>query len=272
MDRREHGEYTIEFYDQCGPCALYIKGKVIGTLVVSRQTGWHGEVQSARPGLAGRLCQPGSDSHRKCTPVRSRAAQRAEQFRTIAEVGRRLALVLDEDEVIRQVVQVIQHAFGYYHVGIGLVEDDDVVFRIGAGQLWENREFQYKPAHLKIGQEGITGWVAAHGESLLVADITQEPRYVYMKGSATRSELTVPIKVKNEVIGVLDVQSDSVNAFDETDLKVLESLAHQAGAAIENARLYEQSQQTAVIAERSRLARELHDAVTQNSVLCQFVG
>ena len=105
-----------------------------------------------------------------------------------------------------------------------------------------------------------------------MADITQEPRYVYMKGSATRSELTVPIKVKNEVIGVLDVQSDSVNAFDETDLKLLESPAHQAGAAIENARLYEQSQQTAVIAERSRLARELHDAVTETLVLCQFVG
>ncbi len=189
--------------------------------------------------------------------------QRAEQFKVIAEVGRRLALVLDEDEVIQQVVQVIQQAFNYYHVGVGMVDGDEVVFRIGAGELWENREFQYTPAHLKIGQEGIAGWVAAHGESLLVADVSQEPRYVDMKGSATRSELTVPIKVKNDVIGVLDVQSDSMNAFDQTDLNVLESLAHQAGAAIENARLYKQSQQTAVIAERSRLARELHDAVTQ---------
>ena len=83
--------------------------------------------------------------------------------------------------------------------------------------LWENSEFQYKPAHLKIGLEGISGWVAAHGEPLLVPDVSKEPRYVDMKGTATRSELTVPIKVKNEVIGVLDVQSDKLNAFDETD-------------------------------------------------------
>lgn len=262
VDRREHGEYTIESLTNAALAPLYIKGKVIGTLVVIDKLGGTGKFNPPDLDLLVAFANQAATAIENARLFEAEQ-QRAEQFRVIAEVGRRLALVLDEDEVIRQVVQVIQHAFGYYHVGIGLVEDDDVVFRIGAGQLWENREFQYKPAHLKIGQEGITGWVAAHGESLLVADITQEPRYVYMKGSATRSELTVPIKVKNEVIGVLDVQSDSVNAFDETDLKVLESLAHQAGAAIENARLYEQSQQTAVIAERSRLARELHDAVTQ---------
>ncbi len=62
---------------------------------------------------------------------------------------------------------------------------------------------------------------------------------------------------------MLDVQSDRPNAFDETDLAVLESLAHQAGVAFENARLYEQAQQAAVVEERQRLARDLHDAVTQ---------
>jgi signal transduction histidine kinase len=84
-----------------------------------------------------------------------------------------------------------------------------------------------------------------------------------MRESKTRSELVVPIMIKGEVIGVLDAQSDRLDAFDETDLAVLEALSHQAGAAIENARLYEQAQQAAVVQERSRLARDLHDAVTQ---------
>jgi signal transduction histidine kinase len=84
-----------------------------------------------------------------------------------------------------------------------------------------------------------------------------------MLPSQTRSELAVPIVVKGDVVGVLDVQSDRPSAFDETDLAVIQSLAHQTGAAIENARLYEQAQKTAVVEERSRLARELHDAVTQ---------
>jgi signal transduction histidine kinase len=69
--------------------------------------------------------------------------------------------------------------------------------------------------------------------------------------------------LKDRVIGVLDAQSDQLDAFDESDLTVLQSLADQAAIAIENARLYEQAQRLAVVEERQRLARELHDSVTQ---------
>jgi ligand-binding sensor domain-containing protein/signal transduction histidine kinase len=189
--------------------------------------------------------------------------RRSEQFRLINQVGRELTLVLDATQVLTQVTRMIQSAFGYYHVGIGLIEDDEVVYRVGAGELWEDPEFEFRPAHLKVGHEGLSGWVAATGESLLVPDVTQDPRYVWMRRSRTRSELIVPIAVKGQVVGVLDAQSDRLNAFDETDLAVLQSLAHQVGAAIENVRLYEQAQESAVIAERGRLARDLHDAVTQ---------
>lgn len=189
--------------------------------------------------------------------------RRAEQFRVIAEVGRRITLTPNTDQVLTQVVRLVQHALGYYHVGIGLVEGDEVVYRVGAGTLSDDPQFQIRPARLKLGEEGLTGWVAASGEPLLVPDVSQEPRYVWMEGSQTRSELLVPITVKGQVIGVLDVQSDHLNAFDDTDLSVLQSLAHQTGAAIENAWLYEQAQQVAVMEERQRLARELHDAVTQ---------
>jgi signal transduction histidine kinase len=84
-----------------------------------------------------------------------------------------------------------------------------------------------------------------------------------MQGSQTHSELTVPISVKGNIIGVLDVQSDQPNTFDKNDLELMRSLANQAGVAIENARLYEQAKQVAVLEERQRLARELHDSVTQ---------
>jgi signal transduction histidine kinase len=96
-----------------------------------------------------------------------------------------------------------------------------------------------------------------------VPDVSQDPRYIWMEGSQTRSELTLPIMLKGQVFGVLDVQSDRLNAFDEADLAVLQSLAQQAAVAIENARLYQQAQQVAVMEERNRLARDLHDAVTQ---------
>jgi signal transduction histidine kinase len=158
---------------------------------------------------------------------------------------------------------LVQHTFGYYHVGIGLIENDEVVYRAGAGKLWDDPAFEFKPQRLKVGKEGITGWVAAHGQPALVPDVAQDPRYVWMQMSGTRSEVVVPLFVQDHVIGVLDVQSDQVNAFDTTDLTVLEAIARQVGAAIENARLYARAQELAVMQERNRLARDLHDAVTQ---------
>lgn len=189
---------------------------------------------------------------------------RAEQFRLIAAVGRRFSTLLDIDQVLTQVVHLIQQTFGYYHVAIGLIEEDDVVYRMGAGVLWQNPEFDFRPARLRVGEEGITGWVAASGEPLLVPDVRLDQRYVQMRGSTCLSELAVPVVSQGSVIGVLDVQSDHLNAFDDTDLIVIQALAHQAGAAIRNAHLYEQAQNAAVLEERNRLARELHDSVTQS--------
>jgi len=164
--------------------------------------------------------------------------RRAEQFRVIGEVGSRITSILAVNELLNQMARLIQQTFDYYHVGIGLVVGDEVIYRVGAGTLWDDPRFQFEPARLKVGAEGITGWVAATGKPLLVPDVSQEPRYVWMQGSETRSELTVPIKAKGEIIGVLDVQSDRLNAFDESDLVVLQSLANQAAVAIENARLF----------------------------------
>ena len=101
--------------------------------------------------------------------------------------------------------------------------------------------------------------MAATGEPLLVPDVSQEPRYVWMEGSATRSELIVPIFVKEKVIGVLDAQSERLNAFDETDLAVFQSLADQAGAAIENARLFRAEQRRA---EQFRVIGEVGQRIT----------
>ncbi|MFN2282637.1 MAG: GAF domain-containing protein, partial [Anaerolineales bacterium] len=189
--------------------------------------------------------------------------RRAEQFRVIAEVGRQITSIMDIDKVLNQVVHLIQKTFGYDHVAIALLEEDYAVYRVGAGRLWEDPSFNFNPSHLKIGAEGVTGRVAASGNALYLPDVREDPGYVKMQGSLTLSELTVPIKVKGEVIGVLDAQSDRLNAFDDSDLIVLQSLADQAAVAIDNARLYRRAQKLAVVEERNRLARELHDSVTQ---------
>lgn len=171
--------------------------------------------------------------------------RRADQFRVITEVSHRITSILDIDEVLVEVVRLIQKSFDYDHVAIAMIEEGNAVYRVGAGALWESADFAFVPQRLKVGEEGVTGWVAATGEPLLVPDVSQEPRYVWMQGSATQSELTVPIKLKGKVIGVLDVQSDHSHAFDESDLTVLQSLASQAAIAIENAHLFNAEQRRA---------------------------
>jgi signal transduction histidine kinase len=185
--------------------------------------------------------------------------RRADQFRAINEVGRRIASILDTDELLSQMVRLIRETLGYSIVGIGLLEGDELVFKAAAGPSWK------LPVSVRIkADSGVTGWVVASGKSLLVPDVSLEPRFVSTGVSPpSRSELAVPLKTKDAVIGVLNVESKHLNAFDEGDRIVLESLANQAAVAIENARLYEQARQLAVLEERHRLARDLHDSVTQ---------
>ena len=189
--------------------------------------------------------------------------RRTEQFRVISEVGHRITSILNIDELLAQVVRLIRQAFGYDHVGIALVEGDEAVYKVGAGALWDDPEFDFQPKRLKVGQEGITGWVAANGEPLLAPDVSQEPRYVLMVGSETRSELALPIRAKGEVVGVLDVQSNRLNAFDESDLEVLQSLANQTAVAIENAQLFHdtarQVRDLSALADASRIISSVLD-------------
>jgi signal transduction histidine kinase len=90
----------------------------------------------------------------------------------------------------------------------------------------------------------VVGWVGQRGETLLANDVEAEPRYVnlYPEQLPTRSELTVPIHIGDQVAGVLDVQSPETDAFDDNDVVVLETLASQLATAVENARLYAEAQ------------------------------
>ena len=164
---------------------------------------------------------------------------RAEFFRVVAQLSSRMSSNLDLEEVLSQTAGMIQETFGYYHVGIGLIEGDEVVYKYGAGAPSDNPAFRFDPARLKVGSEGLTGWVASSGSPLLVSDVSADPRYVAMRHASTRSELTIPIRAKGDVIGVLDLQSDHIGDFDQGDLVMLQSLANEAGIAIENARLFE---------------------------------
>jgi signal transduction histidine kinase len=116
-----------------------------------------------------------------------------------------------------------------------------------------------------MGSQGITGWVATHGEPLLVPDVSAEPRYYCISEEIkTRSELAVPIKLQDEMIGVLTAESTELNAFSESDTFTLQPIADQLAPAIGNARLYEAAQQE--IYRRQEVEaeiRQLNEALEQ---------
>jgi signal transduction histidine kinase len=160
------------------------------------------------------------------------------------------------------IVESIHHRLGYERVAIGLIEDGRVVMKAGSGGGWD--EPAHEPPSFVIGKQGLIGWAAASGQSLLVPDVQRDPRYVPLADSeGTCSELVVPLRTGSNVLGVLDVQSGCQQPFTEIDRTVLESLAAQASVAIENAKLAERAREMAVLEERTRIARDLHDGVSQ---------
>lgn len=167
--------------------------------------------------------------------------KRAAQLATVSEVSRQVAALLDLDELLPRIVHLIRERFGYSHVHLFTVDAENrrVVFRASThprGEDWRARNIGYR-----IGLEGLVGWVAATAKPVLVNDVSQEPRfapYPDKEVDETQSEIVVPLKIGDQVIGVLDVESDRRNAFTQDDLFVLSTLAAQVAIAIEDARLY----------------------------------
>ena len=181
--------------------------------------------------------------------------QRAAQLSLLNTIGNKIASVLDLDSLLDKATQLVQESFGYHHASIFIMDRDhsELVMRTKAGSF----AHLYPPDHrLKMGQ-GMVGWTGLHGETLLANNVDTEPRYVnlYPDILPTGSELSVPLRVAGEIVGVLDVQSPQRNAFDDNDVMVIETLADQIAIAIENARLYKELQQE--LSERQRAENRL---------------
>lgn len=186
--------------------------------------------------------------------------ERAFRLQLLADVGRRTTAILSRTELLRSSVQIIQETFRYFMVNIFLVDGEDILLRACSRPDFEHRIDKLR---LRIGQEGINGWVAKNGEPLNVPDVRLDSRYRYEKEveKATRSELAVPILLKGAVIGVVDAQSELEAAFNELDVFTLQTVAGQLAVSIENARLYEVLQRELAMRRRTeRLLRALHVA------------
>jgi sigma-B regulation protein RsbU (phosphoserine phosphatase) len=174
----------------------------------------------------------------------------AEAFETLADIGREMSAVLDLDALLTRLAQLVKRVVSYRTFGIMLLDEE-------RGELDMKLALQYGDsaavAPVKLG-EGLVGYAALHKEPVLVSDVAQDSRYIKVLEDV-RSELVVPMLVKDRCIGVFDLESPELEAFSKRDAEILTLLASQAAVAIENARLYE-----AIVSNESRMEKELRFA------------
>ena len=159
-----------------------------------------------------------------------------DQLQRLYRVGKVIHSTLDQQEALGLIVREAVGLVGATTGSVVLINPTDRLLEIQAAYGLPDGSSQLK---LRVG-EGITGWVAQHGKPALVPDVREDPRYVQIHDH-TRSELAVPLEVNGSVRGVINVDSDQLNAFSETDLTLLTELASQAATVIHNAFMYERS-------------------------------
>ncbi len=191
--------------------------------------------------------------------------QRAAQMALLNDISEKIAAELELDSLLDRAVRLVQEGFDYQHVAFLTVDHErgEVAMKASVGDF----AHLLPPGHrLELGQ-GMVGWVGIHGETLLANDVSAEPRYVNPRPDVirTRSELSVPVQIGEEIVGVLDVQSMERDAFDDNDVMLIETLADQLAVAIDNARLYEAARQE--LAERKRAQEEAQRRAAQTALM-----
>jgi GAF domain-containing protein len=170
----------------------------------------------------------------------ARNERRARQFEAIAEVARATTSIQDEDLLLLRLAQVISEQFNFYHVGIFLVDEERQYAVLRASNSEGGKRMLARRHRLRIGQSGMVGHVAAAGAPRIALDVQMDAAFRDNPDlPETRAELALPLKVGDQVMGVLDLQSTEPNTFEPEDTEILYTLADQVAIAIQNARSHE---------------------------------
>jgi GAF domain-containing protein len=181
--------------------------------------------------------------------------RRAAQFEALAQVARTIASVRDLQELLPRVAAVTSENFGFYHVGLFLLDEANEYAVLSATNSEGGKKMLERKHRLRVGQEGIVGYVTATGEPRIAMDVGKDA--VFFDNPElpnTHSEMALPLKGESRIMGALDVQSTERGAFAEEDIQMLILLADQVSLAIDNARLFDETR--SALAEAESISRQ----------------
>ena len=214
-----------------------------------------------RETLAG-LEQRVADRTSELIDANKRNEVRARQFESIARVARTIGSTQELDAMLPKIAETISRQFGFYHVGIFLLDSQQNYAILSASNSEGGKKMLANRHKLKVGETGIVGNVASTGKPRVALDTGQDAIYFNNPFLPdTHSEIALPLLAGNVVIGALDVQSKDVNAFSDEDVDALSILADQVSVAIQNARQHEETRKA--LAESEALSRQLAGAQWQ---------
>lgn len=195
---------------------------------------------------------------------------RLRQLNLVREVSSQIANVLDLDALTARVTKLIQKTFNFYYVAIFTLEplSNALRFRSSAVSPRKGRKKASIALEVQMGQ-GLIGEAASTGNEIVCDDVQSDPRFRFIDSlPETRSEVVIPLKIEDQVLGVLDVQSNQLHAFHPNDLLILHALADNVARAVESARLYSGLRRRA---DQLTLVSEVSKSVTSTLELSQIM-
>jgi len=180
----------------------------------------------------------------------SQIQRRAEQFEALAQVTRAITSIRDLQELLPHITTVISDHFGFYHVGIFLLDDANEFAVLSAANSEGGKQMLERRHRLRVGEQGIVGNVTLTGNPRIAMDVGVDA--VFFDNPElpdTHSEMALPLKSGKLIVGALDVQSTERGAFTQEDIQMLGLLADQVSLAIENARLFDETRRALSEAE-----------------------
>jgi GAF domain-containing protein/HAMP domain-containing protein len=203
---------------------------------------------------------------------RQQSVKRANELQSIGEISKIITGEQKLESLLPLITNIVSERFGFYHVGIFLIDNTNQFAVLQAANSAGGKNMLKRGHKLEVGQSGIVGYAAQSGNPRISLDVGQDAVYFNNPDLPnTRSEMALPLKVRDRTMGVLDVQSEKPGAFTENDANTLSILADQIAIALENAQLFAQTQEA--LSEAQALYRQnLQEGWKMFSREKEFVG
>jgi GAF domain-containing protein len=200
-----------------------------------------------------------STLERRVAERTSELERRARYLEVTATIARDTAEVMEVDQLLVQIVELISEQFGFYHTGVFLLDEAGEWAVLKAASSPGGQRMLSRGHRLRIGQEGIVGYAVGRGRPHVALDVGEDAVHFDNPDlPETRSEMALPLRFRGKVLGALDVQSRETAAFSDQDVVVMQTLADQVAVAIQNARLFQEAQESLAAERRAygELSRE----------------